>query len=77
MTLYQQIGGVATQTVIPPEHDDGNLFDRKIRSFLDAFTLGLKPPVPASQILYNQAILSGIVESAKKGEEVKIVIPEI
>lgn len=77
MTLYQQIGGVATQTVIPPEHDDGNLFDRKIRSFLDAFTLGLKPPVPASQILYNQAILSSIVESAKKGEEVKIVIPEI
>ncbi len=77
MTLYQQIGGVSTETVIPPEHDDGNLFDRKIRSFLDAFTLGLKPPVPVSQILYNQAILDGIVRSAREGHEVEIHIPEV
>ena len=53
------------------------LFDRKIRSFLDAILEGGEAPVPTSQILYNQAILDGINRSAQLGEEIKIEIPEI
>jgi predicted dehydrogenase len=49
----------------------------KIRSFLDAIKSGAPAPVPTSQILYNQAILSGIATSAELGHEIEIQIPEI
>lgn len=78
MTLYHQIGGKSFDTVIPLIEDKGpSLFDRKIRSFLDASKYNLPAPVPSSQILYNQAIIDGIVKSAKAGREIEIVIPEI
>ena len=51
--------------------------DLKIRSFLDAVKNGTPAPVPSSQIIYNQAILSGICESAELGHEIEIKIPEI
>ena len=80
MTLYREIAGKQTETVIPlcPEGDSfGGLFYAKIRSFLDAVKSGGKPPVPSSQILYNQAIIDGIVKSAELGREIEIKIPEI
>ena len=78
MTLYHQIGGQSFDTVIPLVQDNGpSLFDRKIRSFLDASKYNLPAPVPSSQIIYNQAIIDGIVKSANCGHEVEIVIPEI
>ena len=78
MTLYYQIGGKNFETVIPLIEDKGpSLFDRKIRSFLDACKYNLPAPVPSSQILYNQAIIDGIVKSAKVGKEIEIQIPEI
>lgn len=49
----------------------------KVRSFLDAVYDGAPAPVPSSQILYNQAIIDGIVKSAEAGCEIKIEIPEI
>jgi len=78
MTLYYQIGGKNFETVIPLVEDKGpSLFDRKIRSFLDACKYNLPAPVPSAQILYNQAIIDGIVKSAKAGKEIEIQIPEI
>ena len=78
MTLYYQIGGKNFETVIPLIDDKGpSLFDRKIRSFLDACKYNLPAPVPSAQILYNQAIIDGIVKSAKAGKEIEIQIPEI
>lgn len=78
MTLYYQIGGKNFETVIPLVNDKGpSLFDRKIRSFLDACKYNLPAPVPSSQILYNQAIIDGIVKSNAIGREIEIVIPEI
>ena len=78
MTLYYQIGGKNFETVIPLVEDKGpSLFDRKIRSFLDACKYNLPAPVPSAQILYNQAIIDGIVKSAKVGKEIEIQIPEI
>ena len=78
MKIYHEVCGLQTETVIPIINDHGpSLFDRKIRSFLDACKNGTPAPVPSSQIIYNQAILDGIAKSAKAGREVEIVIPEI
>ena len=54
-----------------------NLFELKVRTFLDAIKEGGEAPVPSSQILYNQAIIDGIAKSAAAGREVEIEIPEI
>ena len=77
MKLYQNVGGQDVCTEIPLVRSSGSLFDKKIRTFLDASKLGLPAPVPSSQIIYNQAILDGIARSAMAGKEVEIEIPEI
>ncbi len=79
MTLYHDVAGVATKTEIPILNDKrlDNLFDRKIRSFLDAIISGGPAPIPTSQILYNQAIIDGIYKSAELGREIEIEIEEI
>lgn len=76
MTLYHEVCGQQTETVIPIIHSDANLFDLKIRSFLDAVKNGTDAPVPSSQIIYNQAIIDGIFKSATIGREIEINIPE-
>ena len=80
MTLYHDVAGQQTETVIPiiPNSQGwGGLFYQKIRSFLDAIKNGGTAPVPSSQILYNQAIIDGIVKSAEKGREIEIQIPAV
>ena len=77
MTIYHEVCGEQTQTTVPIIKMEENLFDLKIRTFLDAVKEGGKAPVPSSEILYNQAIIDGIAKSAKAGREVEIVIPEI
>lgn len=77
MKVYMQFGGLETEATIPIINSNRDLFDIKIRSFLDALKNGLPSPVPASQILYNQAIIDGIVRSSELGHEVTIDIPEI
>lgn len=80
MKIYHDICGKQVETEIPiieRKKDSPTLFDKKIRSFLDACK-GIAPvPVPSSQILYNQAIIDGIARSAELGREIEIVIPEI
>ena len=80
MILYSQVGGLSTQTEIPLIKDNSgmSLFDKKIRSFLDAIHDPKKgAPVPSSQILYNQAIIDGIAKSHAAGKEIAIKIPKI
>ncbi|MBQ4638047.1 MAG: Gfo/Idh/MocA family oxidoreductase [Clostridia bacterium] len=79
MTLYYDLAGTQVQTTIPilKNKGEGGLFDKKIRSFLDAIKTGGEAPVPSSQILYNQAIIDYINISAQQGKEVEVVIPEI
>ena len=81
MTIYHDVAGVQCQTTIPIlSNGDGQfsgLFDRKVRSFLDAILTNGTSPVPTSQILYNQAIIDGICKSANVGHEINIEIPEI
>ena len=77
MTVYRDVAGEPVQTEIPLLPETKNLFDLKIRSFLDAVITGGEAPVPTSQIIYNQAILDGIAKSSEAGREVAIEIPEI
>ncbi len=80
MTIYHDVAGKPVQTEIPlisTPKDAPSLFDKKIRSFLDAVITGSEAPVPTSQIIYNQAIIDGIFRSSECGKEVDIVIPEI
>lgn len=80
MKLYRDVAGQQVEIEIPllPEGDSfGGLFYKKLRSFADAIKNGGEPPVPSSQILYNQAIIDGIVKSNKLGREIEIEIPEI
>ncbi|MDD6931972.1 MAG: Gfo/Idh/MocA family oxidoreductase, partial [Eubacteriales bacterium] len=78
MTIYHDVAGSQVETVVPliPSRGPG-LFDKKIRSFLDAIKYNKPAPVPTSEILYNQAIIDGICKSADLGREIEIEIPEI
>ncbi|MBE5039654.1 Gfo/Idh/MocA family oxidoreductase [Oscillospiraceae bacterium DSM 107454] len=78
MKIYHEVAGEQVETEIPIIKQQGEgLFYDKIRSFLDAIKEGGTAPVPTSQIIYNQAILDGIVKSGKLGREIEITIPEI
>lgn len=80
MKLYRDVAGAQVEFEIPlcEEGDSfGGLFYKKLRSFADAIKNGGEPPVPSSQILYNQAIIDGIVKSAEQKREIEICIPTI
>ena len=77
MTIYHDVAGKQVETVIPELDNPYDNFYLKIRSFLDASMNGGEPPVPSSQIIYNQAIIDGIAKSAELGREIEIEIPEI
>ncbi len=78
MKIYHEVAGSQVVTEIPIIPMKGpSLFDRKIRTFLDACKNGTPAPVPSSQILYNQAILDGVAKSSVVGREIEIEIPEI
>ena len=78
MTIFHDVAGERVETVIPVINENGpSNFDKKIRSFLDAAKNGTPSPVPSSQIIYNQAIIDGIVRSAKLGHEIELEIPEV
>ncbi|MBR3839378.1 MAG: Gfo/Idh/MocA family oxidoreductase [Clostridia bacterium] len=77
MTIYHEVSGQQVQTQIPVLNTPVNCFQTKVRSFLDACKGLCSSPVPSSEIIYNQAILSGIAKSAELGHEIEIEIPEI
>ena len=76
LKIYKTIAGKQTCTEIPLD-PSGDLFFKKLRSFVDAVKNGGTATVPSSQILYNQAIIDGIVKSNAVGHEIEIEIPEI
>lgn len=77
MVIYQNIAGAQVETVVPMLESKVSLFDKKIRSFLNAINSNGTAPIPSSEIVYNQAIIDGIVKSAKLGHEIEVEIPEI
>ena len=78
MKLYTDVAGAQTVTEIPILPSTGSgLFDKKIRSFLDAIDQGGPAPVPTSQIFYNQAIIDAICKSAAAGKEIEVSLPSL
>ena len=79
LKVYKKVAGQEISYEVPRCEDDdfGKMFYGKVRSFLDAIKNGGAAPVPSSQIVYNQAIIDGIVRSNELGREIEIEIPEI
>ncbi len=80
MTIFKNVAGAQISSKVPIQRDNSgyDLFDKKIRSFLDSIIdPSLGATVPSSQIVYNQAIIDGIAKSNAIGKEIEIVIPEI
>ena len=74
MTIYHEVDGLQTETVIPiikAPAGSPSLWEKKIRTFLDAVKTGGEAPVPVSQIIINQMIIDGIVRSAELGKEIE------
>ena len=76
MTVYKTVAGKKISYEVPKD-ECPDLFTKKLRSFVDAIKTGGSAPIPSSEILYNQAIIDGIVKSSKLGHEIEIEIPEI
>ncbi len=79
MTIYKNVAGVQVETKIPvlTDNNEYTIFDKKVRSFMTAVQNGSSSPVPSSQIIYNQAIIDGIVKSSKLGKEIVIDLPVV
>ena len=76
LKIYSECAGKQIETELPMaparRPDEPTLWDRKIRSFLDACA-GVAPvPVPIEEILYNQAMLDGIVRSSEACREISL-----
>ncbi len=76
MVIYKTVAGKPVCYEVPKDSCP-DLFTRKLRAFVDAIKNGGPAPVPTSEIVYNQAIIDGIVKSAKLGHEIEIEIPEV
>ena len=76
LKIYKNIGGKNLDFEVPYS-PSGDLFGKKIRSFVDSIKENGAPTVPSSEIIYNQAILDAISKSSAIGKEVEIVIPEV
>lgn len=80
VTLFHDEFGEPTHTPVPllnARETKSDCFYLKCRSFVDAVQQGLPAPIPTSQIIYNQAIIDGIIRSCQCGHEVEIHVEEI
>ena len=77
LTIYKTLCGEQVEYQVPLKPADPELFYKKLRSFVDSIKEGGTATVPSSEIVINQAIIDGLVRSAKEGKEVTIEIPEV
>jgi len=64
---------VPVETVLPMEPQE-DMWKCKIKDFIDAVLDGKNiAPIPTSQIIYNQAIIDGMIRSSALGREVECV----
>jgi len=76
LTIYKTLGDQTVEYQVPLK-PAGDLFYKKVRSFLDAVKGEGGATVSSSEIVINQAIIDGLVRSSEMGKEVEIVIPEV
>ena len=73
--MHDDMFGKPTETIIPLDENHGpGLFEKKIRAFVDAVINKKPAPIPTTQIIYNQAVLDGIIRSSASGKEVDVII---
>lgn len=79
LTLFynDENGNPTSKAIEPAVEVKSDLFRCKVRAFVDAIENGSPAPIPTSQIIYNQAVIDGIIKSSKSGHEVAIEIPEL
>ncbi len=77
LTIYKDVAGTPVSYEVPLIDDGGDLFYKKLRSFITAVQTNGGATVPSSEIVYNQAIIDAIVKSAEAGHEVEVTIPEV
>ena len=79
LKIYKKVAGEEICYEVPLKVGGSfeNLFYDKLRSFVDAVKTNGKAIVPTSEIIYNQAIIDGIIRSNALGHEIEIHIPEI
>ncbi|CAM4239138.1 Gfo/Idh/MocA family oxidoreductase [Paenibacillus alkaliterrae] len=75
MTLYNDIANQHIQSTIPVIEHGLNLFDEKVKDFVAAIQDDRPAPIPGGEILYNQAIIDGVLRSAASKREVTIELP--
>lgn len=77
MYMHDDEKGNPVTEAVPLPNTPHDHFWLKIRDFVDAVKEGRSAPIPTSQIIYNQAIIDGMVRSAQCGHEVEIIIPNL
>ncbi|MDR1537396.1 MAG: Gfo/Idh/MocA family oxidoreductase [Clostridiales bacterium] len=75
-TLFHDYMGMPTYTPIPLPDLKQDRFFLKCRDFVDAVRQNLPAPIPTSEIIYNQAIIDGIIRSSALGREVSVEFNE-
>lgn len=76
LTIYKTVCNQTIEYKVPMK-PPADFFFKKMRAFIDSVKEGGTATVPSSQIVINQAIIDGIVKSAKLGKEIEIEIPEV
>jgi len=73
VTMFrQEDDGSLSQTVIPSKGSE-DMWRRKISDFVDAVVEGKNiAPIPTKEVIYNQAIIDGMIRSSKLGREVDV-----
>lgn len=75
--LFHDQAGRNAETIIQAgSSDDNSNWTQKVKTFVDAIRDGKPAPIPASEILYGQAILDAAYQSAKLGREIAIELPD-
>jgi len=75
MTLYHDVVDQHIESAIPVITHGLNLFDEKVKDFVAAIADNRPAPIPGAEILYNQAIIDGVLRSAASKREVAIELP--
>jgi len=77
VTLYHDLLGMHTESPLPVQRHNVQIFYEKVRDFVVAIRDGKPAPIPGEQIVRNQAVIDGLLRSAAEGREVAIEIPAI
>ena len=76
--MYKDVCGNQVEMKVPLKSSaKSDNFFRKCRDFCDAIINNGPSPIPWEQIIYNQAIIDGIIRSSEQKREVEVIIPEI